>query len=155
MKHPLLPSLSILACVLLSACGPSQEEIQKRQLLMMDSVVRATENRMAQKALEEKNEQERIRKEKEENLKRKKDRRRLSEALLRMETELAVQEQKLEDIKAPKFLRTIDVKEEQVRNQLIIIQHLKSAAQTIREKIQLIDSGESYSMEEDAMFRLR
>ncbi len=122
---------------------------------MLDSVVRATENRMAQKALEEKNEQERLRKEKEENLRRKKDRRRLSETLLRMETELAVQEQKLEDIKTPKFLRTIDAKEEQVRNQLIIIQHLKSAAQTIREKIQLIDSGESYSMEEDAMFRLR
>lgn len=148
MKNLLIPTLFIVPLFILQSCGPSREELERSRQALIDSVARATENKLALKALEEKEKQERIRKQKEEKARRNKDVARLREKLLRTETEIAVQYQKLEDIKAPKFLRTITEKEEQIRNQLLYIQALQSAAERLRNMIQLIDSGESYSLDD-------
>lgn len=145
MKNLLHFLIAFFSVIVIQSCGPSQEELKKAQQVLIDSVSKATAFKIEQEQNEKKLEQERLRKDREEKKQRQIDKSFWADLLLRIETEIVVQNEKLEDIKAPKLLRSISTKEEQVRNQLLVIQKLRTEAQEAQNNINKIDKGEEYT----------
>ena len=136
-----------IICILLTnliSCGPSPEQIQAQKQALIDSISKSTEEKIVKKLLDEKLEQERRYKIEQEKKKRDIEKRELKEILANLQMELEVQEQKLEDIKMPKFLRTVSEKEIQVRNQLSLIKNIRFKIEEITQTISKIEIGQNY-----------
>jgi hypothetical protein len=144
MKSLVFHGILLSFAGLILSCGPSKEELERRQQAILDSVARVTEERIARKINEEKLEQERQQKLEAEKKQREIDKAFWLDLLAKVETELEVQRQKLEDIKTPKLLRTISEKEDQVRNQLLIIRKIEREERLIKETLNKIENGEPY-----------
>jgi len=72
----------------------------------------------------------------------------LQSAMQQYDTELMVQQVKLEDLKKPKFLRTPEEKESALREQLNTIQQLTSTYRHLQDLVNTIDKGGSYELPE-------
>ncbi len=117
-------SITVFA-ILLFSCGPSESEQKAKQQAFLDSVSKASEIATRDKiANEEIQKKANERKQQDEN-QRKNDGQILRRKIADLEAEVQVQNENLNDIKSPKFLRTRSEKESQMRAQLQIIQTLK------------------------------
>lgn len=110
--------------VLLSACGPSQEELAARQIFLMDSVTNATEQRIKR----EKQIEDSITLIKAE-IQAKKYR------LIELKGQLAGEESKLSSLQDFHFLRTANEKASQVAEQTKIIEELRIQIKELEESI--------------------
>jgi hypothetical protein len=154
-SFPFIILLPIAICVIIPSCGPSAQEVEKRQQHLIDSTRLATQLifEQLQKATDDsvrlvkKLEEARLTAEADAR-RRVSDKNVLTRVISDYETELFVQEQKLEDLKTPKFLRTPEEKELQLRYQRATVQELRMNIEGYKEIIEAIAKGAIYRMPE-------
>ena len=129
-----------------TSCGPSESEIKAKEQKLIDSVAKVTETTTINKLKDQqKAKEDLINKEKIE-ITLEKDKAIITDFITTLTTELEVQKTKLEDIKAPKLLRPISEKENQVRTQLTKISNIKSKLDEAISILQKINSGKKYQL---------
>ena len=150
-------SALIVLSYFIQSCGLSADDIKKQELQIIDSTQKASkleterivdsvksaaEQETIQKikddqaAMEEKNREAQLQHQREiQKLN-------LKNILVKLTTELEVQNLKLQDIEKPKFLRTPQVKEQQERQQITIINTIRQRIEECNSLLQRIDAAE-------------
>jgi hypothetical protein len=155
-----------LACFFLTACGAtdphdsakekatldSLNQVNKQSLI--DSVTQATEAATLNRLEREKLEKEKQARLAQEARLRAIDKTSLQNYVDELSTEIEVQEGKLEDIKSPKFLRTISEKESRVRDQLNIIKSIKQRLNEANEALIDLKRGKKYELPQELRYNV-
>jgi predicted DNA-binding protein (UPF0251 family) len=152
----IVPLTLIAFLTLLNSCGPSAEELKKnaddaatKQQQLIDSTAKATAAQVESKIHEQRLAEQREIKAKETEAIRLRDSENLKDKIFSLESEIEIQTTKYNDLKAPKFLRTADEKEAQLRAQLLVVRRVQIELEFTREQLKLLENGQHYTMPQE------
>ena len=127
-----------------ASCGQSQEEVNKRNAAIADSIKLEAQNELLTKQQAEKDSIAGAQKKQEQATRREGDKNRVSYELDNAEASLEGAKQKLEDIKQFQVGRSKDEKEKQVTNQVLVIKNWEHEVDRLKELLGKIKTGQDY-----------
>lgn len=134
----------LIAILFFASCGQSQEEINKRNAFVADSIKKEAQTELLAKQTAEKDSITGVQKKQEQATRREGDKNRVSYELDNAEASLEGAKQKLEDIKQFQVGRSKDDKEKQVTNQVLVIKSWEHEVERLKELLDKIKSGQDY-----------
>ena len=140
----------LIVLIFFASCGQSQEEINKRNASIADSIKLEAQKELLTKQTAEKDSIAGVEKKQQQEVRREGDKNRISYELDNAEASLEGAKQKLEDIKQYQIGRSKDVKEEQVKNQVLVIKNWEHSIEDLKALLDKIKSGADYQMNMNA-----
>ena len=146
MQNKTTTRLSLFTILILlfivQACGPSADEIKQHDQALIDSAKKATEAELnaKQEALDSQKTQQLALK------KRENDKSFINYTLIRLSTQLQVEQTKLQQIEQFHMLRTPAEKQQQLNQEATVVNSIKMKIVNLNDILQKINNGDDYTI---------
>ena len=136
----------LFVTLLFAACGSSQEEINKKNAAIADSIKQQAQNELIARQTFTKDSIAGVENHQQQEIRMESDKNKISFELDNAEASLVAAKQKLQDIEQFQIGRSKDVKEAQVKSQVLRIVSLGHQVEDLKVLLDKIKNGEDYQM---------